>query len=113
MKFQIQKEENLKYLSTFVAHATAALSGNRISSFSASNCAHTSGNRNPTWWLVDLGIDVKITNVIITNRNSNNGRKDSYIFLKLHTEVCLLRYLTWYKQYRYSPITNYHLLNVK
>ena len=66
---------------TFVAKATAALSGNRNSAFSASNCAHTNGGRNPTWWLVDLGLDVRISNVIITSRNE--GSKDWYIYLQI------------------------------
>ena len=64
----------------FAAFATAALSGDRTNVFTSNTCAHTLGGTNPTWWLVDLGLDVQIKNVIITSRDIPS--KKTFIHLK-------------------------------
>ena len=50
----------------------AAVSGGRTSFFSndGTTCSHTAAENNPTWWLVDLGVDVRITNIIFTSRST-------------------------------------------
>ena len=61
------------------ASAAAAVSGDRASTFTyqGTTCSHTTAENNPTWWLVDLGMDVRITNIIFTTRDAggNNNFK--------------------------------------
>ena len=59
--------------------AGKAVDGDRNSDFLNGSCSHTLDNTDytPTWWMVDLGEDLTVTNVIITSRDEGS----MYIFL--------------------------------
>ena len=62
----------------FNFEASKAVDGNRNRDYHAGSCSHTLDN-NPVWWMVDLGEDVTITNVIITSRDEGSKSERSVI----------------------------------
>ena len=54
-----------------IGTAGKAVDGNRNSDLGAGSCTHTLDN-TPVWWMVDLGEDFTVTNVIITSRNQGS-----------------------------------------
>ena len=60
------------YAHTYVPTADKAVDGNAADNFNGKSCTHTKEEQRP-WWVVDLGAEYLVSDVVITNRGDCCG----------------------------------------